>query len=208
MRRIFALTLSALTLLCALGGCESPAQKEPLTAQARTQLYKTAIENARDFETNDYMGIITSADDEQASLIFLLLGLSEEDMTSYALSVSPVNVRAYAIAAVLPAAGKDDDVLEALNDYVENQKESFRQYLEVEYENAVNTRLETLDDGTILMVMRGAGCRFRLHPRHHRTGTVTLHRQGAHGKRHARPRTGPCRLTLALTWPFFRAYPS
>ena len=103
MRRIFALTLSALTLLCALGGCKSPAQKEPLTAQARTQLYKTAIENARDSETNDYMGIITSADDEQASLIFLLLGLSEEDMTSYALSVSPVNVRAYAIAAVLPA---------------------------------------------------------------------------------------------------------
>ena len=153
MRRIFALTLSALTLLCALGGCKSPAQKEPLTAQARTQLYKTAIENARDSETNDYMGIITSADDEQASLIFLLLGLSEEDMTSYALSVSPVNVRAYAIAAVLPAAGKDDDVLEALNEYVENQKESFRQYLEVEYENAVNTRLETLDDGTVLMVM-------------------------------------------------------
>ena len=97
MRRIFALTLSALTLLCALGGCKSPAQKEPLTAQARTQLYKTAIENARDSETNDYMGIITSADDEQASLIFLLLGLSEEDMTSYALSVSPVNVRALSL---------------------------------------------------------------------------------------------------------------
>ena len=43
MRRIFALTLSALTLLCALGGCKSPAQKEPLTAQARTQLYKTCL---------------------------------------------------------------------------------------------------------------------------------------------------------------------
>ena len=62
-------------------------------------------------------------------------------------------IKAYGIAAVYPADGKEDDVLEALNGFIDTQKESFQQYLEEEYETASNTRLETLEDGTILMVM-------------------------------------------------------
>lgn len=74
-------------------------------------------------------------------------------MSAYALDVSPVNIQAYGIAAVYPAGGKEDGVLESLNGFIDNQKESFYQYLEDEYETASNTRLETLEDGTILMVM-------------------------------------------------------
>ena len=83
----------------------------------------------------------------------MMLGLEAEDMSAFALAISPVNVQAYGIAAIYPAQGKEDDVLEALNGFIDNQKESFQQYLEEEYETASNTRLETLEDGTVLMVM-------------------------------------------------------
>ena len=57
------------------------------------------------------------------------------------------------IAAVMPAAGEDEAVLEGLNSFIENQRQSFEQYLADQYEVAKNARLETLEDGTLLLVM-------------------------------------------------------
>ena len=88
-----------------------------------------------------------------AELIFGLLNVSEEDMTAYAISVSAMNVRAYGVAAILPAAGKEDLVLEGLNSFVENQKRSFEQYLADQYEIAKEAKVGTLEDGTVLLVM-------------------------------------------------------
>ena len=62
-------------------------------------------------------------------------------------------VSAYGIAAIYPAAGKSDAVLEGLNAFIDRQKQSFEQYLADQYEIASNARLETLEDGTILLVM-------------------------------------------------------
>ena len=62
-------------------------------------------------------------------------------------------VSAYGIAAIYPAAGKSDAVLEGLNAFIDRQKQSFEQYLADQYEIAGNARLETLEDGTILLVM-------------------------------------------------------
>ena len=56
-------------------------------------------------------------------------------------------------AAIYPAAGKSDAVLEGLNAFIDRQKQSFEQYLADQYEIASNARLETLEDGTILLVM-------------------------------------------------------
>ena len=74
-------------------------------------------------------------------------------MSAYALSVSPMNVKAYAVAAIYPAAGKEDAVQEGLDAFVENRKASFEQYLMDQYDIADSARLETLDDGTVLLVM-------------------------------------------------------
>ena len=62
-------------------------------------------------------------------------------------------VSAYGIAAIYPAAGKSDAVLEGLNAFIDRQKQSFEQYLADQYEIAGNAHLETLEDGTILLVM-------------------------------------------------------
>ena len=82
-----------------------------------------------------------------------MLGVTAADMSAFALSVSPMNIKAYGIAAIYPAAGKSDAVLEGLNAFIDRQKQSFEQYLADQYEIAGNARLETLEDGTILLVM-------------------------------------------------------
>ena len=136
-----------------LTGCSSKKQEATLSPEDRTDLYETAIEAARDEETNQSLPLVDDADDEMATLIFELLGIAPGDMTSYALSVSLMNVKAYAIAAIYPAAGKEDVILDALRAFVDSQVQSFQQYLADQYEIAVNTRLETLEDGTVLLVM-------------------------------------------------------
>ena len=57
------------------------------------------------------------------------------------------------MAAILPAEGKSEEILEGVNAFVEQQKQSFEQYLVDQYEIANAAKVETLDDGTILLVM-------------------------------------------------------
>lgn len=151
MKRITALVL---ILALALTGCTAKKSTEKtLNPEERTQLYKTAITSARDAETNQYQSVLTSAEEDDAEMVFAMLFVTPEDMSAYALSVSLMNVKAYAVAAVYPAAGKEDVVLEGLRSFVDTQKQSFEQYLADQYEIAVNARLETLEDGTVLLVM-------------------------------------------------------
>ena len=138
--------------LSLLAGCSGGAQPA-LTAGERTQLYRSAIEDARDAETNDAMPVLTSAADEQMPLYFDLLGLNADDMDAFALSASLMNVRAYGIAAVYPAQGREEAVREGLEGFIDRQKQSFEQYLADQYDVAANARLETLEDGTVLLVM-------------------------------------------------------
>lgn len=153
-----------LALLLALAGCgkvenemdkmeSQMAQKEELTAAERTQLYQTAIEGARDAEMNESVPVITSPEDDLASAIFVLLDVTAEDMESFAIAVSPVNVKAYGIAAIKPADGREAAVLNGLQDFIAQQKSNFQQYLADQYAIAEKARLETLDNGTVLMVM-------------------------------------------------------
>lgn len=99
------------------------------------------------------MSVLTSSEDETAELLFSMLGVSGEDMQAFALSVSPMNVKAYGIAAIYPAAGKEQTVLDGLNGFIDQQRQNFELYLADQYDIANQARLETLNDGTILMVM-------------------------------------------------------
>ena len=156
MKRILSLSLAALMLVAALAGCSGKptgGDDKQLTAEERTELYKNAIESARDQEMNEAVPVITSAEDDMADFILPMLGITAENTSSFAVAVSAMNVRAYGIAAVMPAAGEDEAVLEGLNSFIENQRQSFEQYLADPYEVAKNARLETLEDGTLLLVM-------------------------------------------------------
>lgn len=147
------LTVYALLISLLLTGCSGKKQEETLSPEERAELYETAITSARDFQTNEALPMVTEPDDDAAEITFDLLGVSPDQMTAYALSVSLMNVKAYAVAAIYPAAGEKDALLESLRIFVANQQKSFKEYLADQYEIAVNTRLETLEDGTILLVM-------------------------------------------------------
>lgn len=136
-----------------LTGCAGKKQEHTLSPDEREDLYETAITAARSQEINEVYPLIDDADDDLAAMIFELLGVTAADMTAYAVSVSLMNVKAYAVAAIFPAAGKEDAILDSLRTFVDNQVQSFEHYLVDQYEIAINARLETLEDGTILLVM-------------------------------------------------------
>ena len=149
MKRFLSLTLLPILLL---SGCSARPEAQ-LTAQERTELYRSAIQDARNQEENDAFPIITSADDDTAPLLLELMGLSAGDMSAFAIAASAMNVKAYGIAAVYPAQGRDEAVKEALQGFVDRQRQNFERYLPDQYEIASNARLETLEDGTVLLVM-------------------------------------------------------
>ena len=156
MKRILTLTLAAALLLSALAGCSGGGSQESQavkTPEEYTAAYQSAIEGARDDEMNEAVPVITATDDQMADLVLPMVGITSDNAAAFAVAVSPMNIRAYGIVAVLPAEGKSEEVQEGLQGFIDQQKQSFEQYLADQYDIANAARLETLDDGTILLVM-------------------------------------------------------
>ena len=157
MKRIATLSLAALMLIAALAGCSGQKPQESdapaKTPEAYTEAYQSAIEAARDQEMNEAVPVITSSSKSMADMILPMLGITEDNTTAYAVAVSPMNIKAYGIAAILPAEGKSDEVLEGVQGFVDQQKQNFEQYLADQYDIANAAKVETLEDGTILLVM-------------------------------------------------------
>ena len=103
----------------------------------------------------EYNPVISRFDPEDGASALALesLGLAEEDVEAFGASVSLMNTQAYGIAAVRPVQGKTDAVRKALQGYVDRQQSSFELYLPDQYQVAQGARLETLEDGTVLLVM-------------------------------------------------------
>ena len=154
MKRMLSLSLSALLLLSALVGCGSKdsgtASKTP---EEYTEAYKTAIESARDDELNEAVPVVTSTEDDTASMVLSLIGVTDENTDAFAVAISPMNIKAYGVAAIYPAEGRADAVLEGLEGFVAQQMQNFQNYLADQYDIANSARLETLEDGTVLLVM-------------------------------------------------------
>lgn len=155
LKRTVTLSLAVLMLTSALVGCapKAPAQGGDKTPEEWATAYKTAIEGARPQEDNDAFSIVTNTDETVDEGLLQMMGLTAEDMTAFALSASLINVHAYGIAAIQPAEGKADAVKEGLNTFVTNQQNNFTSYLADQYDIAKAAKVETLDDGTILLVM-------------------------------------------------------
>lgn len=157
MKRVLPLLL-ALTL--ALSACAKKEEAKPgadKTPEEYATAYDQAIRAARSDEMNEYFPVTTNQggfpDATEEEMTFALLGCAKEDVDAYAVSLSLMNVNAYAIVAAKPAQGKEDTVKTGLENYVEAQKASFENYLEDQHEIAASAKLETLDDGTVLLVM-------------------------------------------------------
>lgn len=135
----------------AFSGPKAPAEK---SAEELITLYNTSI-TANGGEMVQYNPVITAAKEEDGSAFMLseMFKLNAEDMKAFAISASMMNVKAYGIAAVMPAEGKAEAVKAALQGFIDLQKQNFEFYLADQYDVAKAAKLETLSDGTILMVM-------------------------------------------------------
>lgn len=163
MKKLLALGL-ALSLTFALAGCGNNTPADPsaapsespavsLTPEERAGAYADAVTAARDEEMNTYYPVETTVTEDLTNMILPMLGLTAEDMESFAIAVSAMNVKAYGIALIMPAEGKEDTVKQGLETFVENQKASFEHYLEDQFEIAQNAKVEVLSDGTVALVM-------------------------------------------------------
>ena len=155
MKRFGSILMAAVLSVGLLVGCgTSSSGNADKTPEEGTSLYSTAItENGG--EMVEYNPVMTEVDEENAldTMVLETLGLTEEDMTAYAISISMMNTQAYGIAAVMPAEGKEETVVTGLQTYIDRQKQSFETYLPDQKEQADNAKLETLSNGTVLLVM-------------------------------------------------------
>lgn len=152
MKKMIALLAAALTLTAVLTACGQ--KQESRTPEELTQVYADAL-TQNGGEMVEYNPVISKVDSEDpvSAMILESMGLKEEDMTAFGVSGSMMNVKAYGIAAVMPAEGKEEAVKEGLQGFIDRQKSSFETYLADQYAVAESARLETLEDGTVLMVM-------------------------------------------------------
>lgn len=153
MKKMFAVFTFALLLTAVLTSCGQK-QESGRTPEELTRVYSQAItQYGGDMvEYNPVISKDNSGEDANA-MILESMGLKPEDMAAYGVSGSVMNVKAYGIAAVMPNEGKEAAVTESLQNFMDRQKSSFEMYLPDQYAIAENARLETLKDGTVLMVM-------------------------------------------------------
>ncbi|MGE4277602.1 MAG: DUF4358 domain-containing protein [Lawsonibacter sp.] len=154
MKDLLTIPIVLAMLVAVLTGCSGKDGAETAkTPEELTQLYADAIAQ-NGGEMVEYNPVISEEkEDDSSSLVLETLGLQTDDMQAFGISASMMNVQAYGIAAIMPADGKTEAVQEALQGFIDCQRQSFEQYLADQYEVAKNARLETLEDGTILMVM-------------------------------------------------------
>ncbi len=156
MKKIVAVALTLALSLAVLAGCSGGQDSETpsKTPEELSQLYSDAItQNGGEMAENNPPFTQVSEEDPMSSMILESMGLAQEDMTAFAISGSMMNVKAYGIAAVMPAQDKEQAVKDALQGFIDRQKSSFETYLVDQYAVAESARLETLSDGTVLMVM-------------------------------------------------------
>ena len=152
MKKSGALLCAAALALSALAGCSGGGGER--SPEEWTQLYQEVI-TQHGGEMVEYNPVITQFDQEDAASALVLesLGLEKEDVEALGVSASAMNTKAYAIAAIRPAQGREEAVREALQGYIQRQQSSFQFYLPDQYQVAQEARLETLEDGTVLLVM-------------------------------------------------------
>ncbi len=175
MKRLFSAALAVIMTL-SLAACSGSTQTKDFTTAELSQILSTAIsENSDgmvDVITTDSLNAATNwltenkgMSQEEAKafmtaenialssqMIFDTLGFAPEDIEAGALSVSLINVRAYGMAVIKPAAGKEEAVLSGCQNFVALQQKSFETYLQDQYAIAKNAKCENLN-GYVVMVM-------------------------------------------------------
>ena len=167
MKRLIAALLAGLTLF-ALVGCSAGSKAD----SAAPKDYSQILHDARTDEENEYDMIFTKGADgkytaqygyskdyeadqlneEIANMMMPMLNLEDGMAEDFAASLSTMMVQSYGLAIVKPAEGRTQDVVDALNAYVESEQQSMEHYLEDQYQIAKNAKVETLPSGEVVLV--------------------------------------------------------
>ena len=167
MKRIIATLLAGLALF-ALVGCSSGKPAASATPKDYTQI----LHDARSDEDNEYNMIFTKGEDgkftaqygyssdydagqlndEIENMLLPLLGLEEGSYTDFAASVSAMMTQSYGVAIVKPAEGKTQEVVDAMDAYIQNQQQTMEHYLEDQYQIAAAAKVATVPTGEVVMV--------------------------------------------------------
>ncbi len=166
-KRILAALLALCTALLVFTGCGSSGKPD-----AAPKDYTKILHDARPDEDNEYYMIFSpgengkftaqygysdsyNADDlssEIENMLLPLLDLPEGSYTDFAASISAMMVQSYGIAIVKPAEGKTQDVVDAMDAYIQGQQQSMEHYLEDQYQIAAAARVTTVPTGEVVMV--------------------------------------------------------
>lgn len=175
MKKIIAATLCIAMCLALLSACGTQNQTdpsdEPITSQEpsdtpeasdtpedtdtpeeSTSALADAITAARSDEENEAYAVMSDKDAIE-DMYYTSVGFTAADVDEIAMSISLINVKAYGIVVVKPAEGCEETVKAGLQSFIDTQCKNFENYLADQYEIAKNAKLETLEDGTIVMVM-------------------------------------------------------
>mgnify|MGYP002326753030 CR=1 FL=1 len=164
---------STTSLFCGgtLVGCGASGSSGSASSAAKKD-YTQILHDARSDEDNKYEMIFTKGEDgkftaqygysaeyeadqlsdEVANMMMPLLGLEDDMYDDFAASVSGMMVSVYGVAIVKPAEGKTQDVVDAMDAYVQSQQKSMEHYLEDQYQIASAARVATVPTGEVVMV--------------------------------------------------------
>lgn len=165
-KRLLA-ALLAVAALFALVGC-SKSDK----ADAAPKDYTKILHDARPDEDNEYYMIFSPGEDgkftaqygysasypaddlndEIQNMLLPLLDLPEGSYTDLAASLSAMMVQSYGVAIVKPAEGKTQEVVDAMDAYIQNQQQTMEHYLEDQYQIAASAKVATVPTGEVVMV--------------------------------------------------------
>ena len=167
MKRIIACLMAGILML-ALVGCGTSGSSSAAAKKDYTQI----LHDARSDEDNEYLMIFTKGEDgkftaqygysaeyeadqlsdEVDNMMMPLLGLEDGMYDDFAASVSGMMVSVYGVAIVKPAEGRTQDVVDAMDAYVQSQQKAMERYLEDQYEIASAARVVTVPTGEVVMV--------------------------------------------------------
>ena len=169
LKRMIAALLAGAALL-ALVGCGKTGDSGKPAASSTPKDYTQVLHDARSAEDNEYYMIFTKGTDgrytaqygyskdyeadqlneEVANMMMPMLNLEDDMVDDFAASLSTMMVQSYGLAIVKP--GKTQDVVDALNAYVESEQQSMEHYLEDQYQIAKNAKVETVPSGEVVLV--------------------------------------------------------
>ena len=173
LKRIFAALLAGAALLALVGCGTSGSTGKPASSAASTPKdYTQILHDARDAEDNEYYMIFTKgadgkytaqygyskdyeADqlhDEIANMMMPMLNLEDGMAEDFAASLSTMMVQSYGVAIVKPAEGKTQEVVDAMDAYIQNQQQTMEHYLEDQYQIAASAKVATVRTGEVVMV--------------------------------------------------------